>query len=88
MSRIQRPIRKPKLGKPMNRMLKNLLSGIGSVLVLYPASGYSHYRNSDFEYGRSEIEALRADVRAIGGDFNKAVRKGSRRVEAAKANQV
>lgn len=87
MRRITRPISNPRQGSVMNRLLKNLLSGIGSVLVLYPAAGYSHYRNTDFDVGRSDLDALRSDVRAIGGDFNKAVRKGSRSVEAKKARE-
>lgn len=87
MRRMTRPILNPRQGNVMNRLLKNLLSGIGSVLVLYPTAGYSHYRNTDFEVGRSDLEALRADVRAIGGDFNKAVRKGSRSVESKKTSE-
>lgn len=68
----------------MNRMLKNILSGIGSVLVLYPSAGYSHYRGQGVNLDRSDIEALRADVRAIGSDFYKAAEQGRKRVEAEK----
>ena len=61
----------------MNRMLKNILSGIGSVLVIYPASGcYSQYRVSEHDFRRSDLEALRSDVRAIGRDFYKAMDEG------------
>jgi len=70
----------------MNRMLKNILSGIGSVLVLYPTAGYSHYRGHGIDLDRSDIEALRGDVRAIGKDFYKAAEQGRKRVEAEKAN--
>jgi len=78
-----RPLKKPTLGTNVNRMLKNILSGIGSVLVIAPSAGYSHYRNE--ACGRSDIEALRADVRSIGVDFQKAVDKGQRIVEAQKS---
>lgn len=69
----------------MNRVLKNILSGIGSVLVLYPSAGYSHYRGAGADYERNDLEALRADVRAIGGDFHKAAELGRKRVEVEKA---
>lgn len=68
----------------MNRMLKNILSGIGSVLVIYPASGYTAYRVSDHDFRRTDLEALRSDVRAIGGDFYKAMEKGEKRVSKEK----
>lgn len=68
----------------MNRMLKNILSGIGSVLVLYPASGYSHYRPHGVDFDRSDFEALSADVKIIGQDFYKAAEQGSERVAEAK----
>jgi len=72
----------------VNRMLKNILSGIGSVLVLYPASGYSHYRHDTVDFDRSDLEALSMDVKTIGQDFYKAAEQGSVRVaEAKKARQ-
>lgn len=68
----------------MNRMLKNILSGIGSVLVLCPAQGYSHYRGQGSELARTDYEALQQDVQAIGRDFYKAAEQGSQRVAEAK----
>ena len=72
----------------VNRMLKNILSGIGSVLVMYPSAGYSHYRGQGVDLERNDLEALRADVRAIGGDFHKAAELGRERVEAEKAKHA
>ena len=66
-------------------MLKNILSGIGSVLVIYPASGYSHYRTTEHDFRRTDLEALRSDVRAVGRDFYKAMDEGDKRVEQKKA---
>ena len=68
----------------MNRMLRNLLSGIGSVLVLCPAQGYSHYRGHGSELARTDFEALQGDVQAIGRDFYKAAEQGKQRVAEAK----
>lgn len=65
-------------------MLKNLLSGIGSVLVLWPAQGYSHYRGTGSELAQTDFEALQQDVQAIGHDFYKAAEQGSQRVAEAK----
>lgn len=70
--------------KNVNRMLKNILSGIGSVLVLCPAQGYSHYRGHGSELARTDFEALQSDVQAIGRDFYKAAEQGSQRVAEAK----
>lgn len=69
----------------MNRMLKNILSGIGTVLVLSPATGYSHYRGHGVDFSQSDLDALKSDVRAIGGDFHKACELGRKRVEAEKS---
>lgn len=71
--------------RTMNRVLKNILSGVGSVLVLYPSTGYSHYRGPGVDYERNDLEALRADVYAIGRDFHKAAELGRERVEVEKA---
>lgn len=68
----------------VNRMLKNILSGIGSVLVLCPAQGYSHYRGAGSELAQSDFEALQQDVQMIGHDFYKAAEQGSQRVAEAK----
>ncbi|WNF56044.1 MULTISPECIES: hypothetical protein [Pseudomonas] len=57
-------------------MIKNILSGIGSVLVLCPTSGYSHYKGNGIDFERSDFEALQADVEAIGVDFYKAADHG------------
>ncbi|MCY1552992.1 hypothetical protein D9M68_894310 [compost metagenome] len=66
-------------------MLKNILSGIGSVLVIYPASGYaSYHRTLEHDFRRTDLEALRSDVRAIGGDFHKAMDQGVARVAKEK----
>jgi hypothetical protein len=65
-------------------MLKNILSGIGSVLVLCPTSGYSHYKGNGIDLERSDFEALQADVKAIGEDFYKAAEQGRQRVTEAK----
>ena len=64
-------------------MLKNILSGIGSVLVLCPAQGYNHYRGQGSELAPTDFEALQEDVRAIGRDFYKAAEQGSQRVAEA-----
>ncbi|EMM6789357.1 hypothetical protein PX122_26785 [Pseudomonas aeruginosa] len=68
----------------MNRMLKNILSGLGSVLILYPASGYSHYRHDSIDLGRSDLDALSMDVKMIGQDFHKAAEQGRVRVTETK----
>ncbi|PWB34681.1 hypothetical protein DCO48_05940 [Pseudomonas sp. SDI] len=65
-------------------MLKNILSGIGSVLVLCPAQGYSHYRGQGSELAQTDYEALQQDVQVIGRDFYKAAEQGSQRVAEAK----
>ncbi|MCO7608621.1 hypothetical protein NJH83_00085 [Pseudomonas chlororaphis] len=65
-------------------MLKNILSGIGSVLVLCPAQGYSHYRGQGSELARTDYEALQEDVQAIGRDFYKAAEQGRKLVDEAK----
>ncbi|MGO4097222.1 hypothetical protein [Pseudomonas sp. IT-P44] len=71
----------------MNRMIKNILSGIGSVLVLCPTSGYSHYKGNGIDFERSDYEALEADVKAIGDDFYQAAEHGRQHAaEAKKAN--
>ncbi|WP_265532322.1 hypothetical protein [Pseudomonas saponiphila] len=65
-------------------MLKNILSGIGSVLVLCPAQGYSHYRGQGSELARTDYEALQEDVQTIGRDFYKAAEQGRKLVDEAK----
>jgi hypothetical protein len=68
-------------------MIKNILSGIGSVLVLCPMSGYSHYKGNGIDFERSDYEALEADVKAIGDDFYQAAEHGRQyAAEAKKAN--
>jgi hypothetical protein len=67
----------------VNRMIKNILSGIGSVLVLCPTTGYSHYRGVEDSLTRTDLEALQLDVQAIGKDFYKAAEQGRQHVAKA-----
>ncbi len=68
----------------MSRSLRNILSGMGSVLDLSPGSRYEHYKGDASPFVANDMEALRDDVRAIGQDFYQATEHGREYVERQK----
>lgn len=58
----------------MNALLKNILTGIGSVLVISPATAYTSCRDDTYVH-RTDHEALMADIRTIAVDMQKGIER-------------
>lgn len=65
----------------MSRTLRNILSGMGSVLDISPGSRYEHYQGDFAPFIADDMEALREDVRIVGCDFYQAIEHGRAYVE-------
>lgn len=68
----------------MSRILRNILSGMGSVLELSPSSRYEHYQGDSSPFIHNDLEPLSEDVRLMGQDFYNAAENGRQHVERQK----
>lgn len=65
--------------------LRNILAGAGSILEVLPAE--SRRRRAE-PFARSDLDAMRADWEAVGGDFRRAIKSFRDEREHGEAEQA